>query len=71
MSSSQGHRDMRALAREVARTPGWTAVRRRNGHWHFRGPDGQHITASGSPSDRNGPVCARRDLIRVGWKSAA
>ena len=68
---SQSFREMNRLAREVARTPGWTAVRRRTGHWVFRGPDGVVVHAAGSPSDRNGPVNARRDLAKRGWTNAA
>lgn len=67
---SQGFREMNRLAREVRRTPGWTAVRRRTGHWVFRGPDGAYVSASGTPSDRNGPRNARRDLEKKGWTNA-
>lgn len=59
--------DMQRLAREVANTPGWTAEQRRNGRWHFRGPNGEHVSAAVSP-ERYGPVNARRDLRRAGWR---
>ena len=68
---SQSGREMHRLAREVARTPGWTAVRRRTGHWVFRGPDGACVYAAGTPSDRNGPTNARRDLAKRGWTDHA
>lgn len=64
----QGTREMQRLAREVAATPGWRAEQRRNGRWHFRGPNGEHVSAAVSPGCWYGPNNARKDLARVGWR---
>lgn len=60
-------REMAQLARKVDDTPGWSAEKRKRGHWCFRGPGGVQLFASSTPGDRRGHVNARAMLRRSGW----
>lgn len=64
---NEAQKQVRELVRKL-RQKGWTVeVGRGSTHWKAYSPEGERVTFSFSPSDRNAIKAIMRDLKRAGY----